>query len=460
MAVVAVTALILPRQKVYNQRLDFLPSPGRGMEAQRMRGKRIWVIAAGLVAIAVVLPLVLGQQPPAEPVPPGPPAANTAQPPPTIDSGKLSLLEREIYLAGQRGAEWLQRANRPDGRFLYGYLPALRAPMEGGHYLQQVEATWALARAARFYRDDKAAAIARQALLTLLEETRLEKNSSNPKAEAVRYPAMPSALVNRAVAAGMLVLAIHELPGPASDLLQSSVELCNYLRSRQQSDGSIALDLENNSPAALETAAISYYTGPALAALMRGTSATWTTDAVRKAHGFYHPWWREHKNPGMIPWHTAAYAEAYLKLKEQALADTVFEMNDWLCALQYQQLDPRRPRWRGGFKSWREGREVAEFPEAASACYAMSLVHASTVAREAGDVRRWQRYKEAAELCLRFLMTLQYTDANTQHFAPWYRPALIGAFHASHEDGNLRLDYTSESVAAIVAYLDIRNALQ
>jgi hypothetical protein len=374
---------------------------------------------------------------------------------------KLSLLEREIHLAGQRGAEWLQRANRSDGRFVYGYLPALRIPMEGDHYLQQLEATAALARSARFYHDDKAAAIARQAILTLLLETRVDEpavgaKASAPKAAEIRYPNMPSALVNRVAAAGMLILAIHALPAPATDLLASSTQLCNFLRTQQGADGAFTLDLEKGTPPAIETAAVSYYTGPALHALIRSAPAPWKTDAVRRAHAFYARWWREHKNMGMIPWHTAAYAEAYRTLKEQAFADTVFEMNDWLCGLQYQQLDPRRPLWRGGFKSWRDGQEMLEAPEASSALFAESLVHACAVAREAGDVRRWQRYKEAADLCLRFLTTLQYTDANTQHFSSWYRPALVGAFHASHQDGNLRLDHTSRSVAAFVAYLEAR----
>jgi len=417
-----------------------------------MRGKRVWLMSAGLLAIGA-LPLVLGQQPApiAPPAPPIPQVQRAAK----RDSSKLSLLERELYLAGQRGAEWLQRANRPDGRFVYGYVPALRMPMEGDHYLQQVEATFALARSSRYYQDDKAAALARQAMLTLLEETRLD-GTSGQKGAGIRFPMMPSALVNRLAASGMLVLAIHELPHPADDLLGKSAELGNYLRTQQRADGSFMLDLDQHSPPAVEIAAICYYTGPAMSALMRGGPAPSKAEAIRKANGFYARWWREHKNMGMIPWHTAAYAEAYLVTKESVFADTVFEMNDWLCGLQYSQLDPRRPQWRGGFKSWRDGREIAEPPEAVSAVYAESLVHACRVARQAGDVRRWQRYKEAAERGLQFLTTLQYTDANTQHFASWYRPALLGAFHASHQDGNLRLDYASRSVAALVVYLEAR----
>jgi hypothetical protein len=143
-----------------------------------------------------------------------------------------------------------------------------------------------------------------------------------------------------------------------------------------------------------------------------------------------------------------------LKTREQPFADAVFEMNDWLCALQHQQPDARHPLWLGGFKNWRDGAEGTEAPEAGSAVYFESLAQACRVARQAGDVRRFQRYREAAQRGLGFLGTVQYIEANTQHFADWYRPVLVGAFHVSHEDGNLRLDHTSRAVAALVQYLE------
>jgi hypothetical protein len=128
-------------------------------------------------------------------------------------------------------------------------------------------------------------------------------------------------------------------------------------------------------------------------------------------------------------------------------------MNDWLCGLQYIQLDPRNPIWSGGFMDWVDGRPAVVEPHVSSAAYAESLAEACRVARQAGDPPRYQRYREALERCLQFVTTLQYTDANTQHFADWYRPVLLGGFHASHQDGNLRIDYTQHAVCALVQYL-------
>src|SRR5262249_41649121 len=78
---------------------------------------------------------------PTAPIPEG-----TTQP--LGDAGKLSPLQKQMYASALRGTEWLIRANRTDGRFVYGYLPALRRVMEGDHYLQQAGAAFALARAA------------------------------------------------------------------------------------------------------------------------------------------------------------------------------------------------------------------------------------------------------------------------------------------------------------------------
>jgi hypothetical protein len=181
--------------------------------------------------------------------------------------------------------------------------------------------------------------------------------------------------------------------------------------------------------------------------------APWKTEVVRKALAFYQPWWRAHKNMAFVPWQTAAFTEAALVTKDRAFADFVNEMNDWVCTLQYQQLDPRQPFWVGGFMGWANGQAQPLAPQVNSASYAEGLAQACRVARQTGDVQRYQRYREAIERCLQFLTTLQYTEANAQHFADWYRPVLLGAFHASHQDGDLRIDYTQHAVCALVAYL-------
>lgn len=387
-----------------------------------------------------------GQERPAASTPP----TTLIIPASTKDLSKLPLLQQQMTLSAQRGTDWLFRVNGNDGRFVYGYVPALKTVLEGDHYLRQAGAAFALARAARFTGDARYAARARQAVLTLLADTAVD-----PATPGMRTTSAPPVVVNRLAAAGLLVLAIHELPAPADDLLEQGEQLCAYVRGTQQADGSL-LYFEGGDPKTADPDGINYYPGEALYGLMRShrlRPAPWKVEVVRKALAYYRPWWREHKNMAFVPWQTAAYAEAYLLTKERPFADCVNEMTDWLCELQYPPLHPRHPLWGGGFMGWADGKPVPAAPQVSTASYAEGLAEACRVARQAGDVVRYQRYREALERALQFLTRLQYSDANTQHFADWYRPALLGAFYASHQDGNVRIDYTQHAVCALVQYL-------
>jgi hypothetical protein len=311
-----------------------------------------------------------------------------------------------------------------------------------------VGAAFALARAARYTGQEKYALRATQAVVLLLGDTQLD--------DQVRTTRLPHAAVNRLAAAGLLVLAIHELPSPQEDLLQQSDQLCQYIRKMQRPDGSLCTtDDPADARLADDAEAINYYPGEALYGLMRSQQhrpAAWKTELVKKALGFYRPYWQQNKSLAFVAWQTAAFTEAYLLTGEQAYADFVNEMNDWLCPLQYGP-DPRRPFWVGGFMSYADGKPVETPPQVSSASCAECLAEACRVARKAGDVTRYRRYSEALERCLQFLTTLQYTEGNTQHFAAWYRPRLVGAFHASDQDGNLRIDYTQHALSAMVQYL-------
>jgi hypothetical protein len=342
--------------------------------------------------------------------------------------------------------------NGVDGAFVNGHLPALNSVMPGDDYLRQLGAALTLARAARLFNQQRHAASATQAVLRFLDDTVVD-----PRDPQLRYSARTIDTGNRLAAAGLLVLIIHELPAPQADLLEKAEQLCNYIRSRQQADGSLSVreataDLRGSEDAER----VQGSPGVALYALMRSQEqrpAPWKLDFVRRALGYYQSWWRAHKCLSMVSWQTAAYAEAYLLTREPAFAAFVNEMNDWVCGLQYG-LDPRHPEWWGGFKGCQDGQLLATPPQITSAASAEGLIEACRVARLAGDVARYDRYKATLELCLQFVIRLQYVEANTQHFVAAYRQRfLIGGFHASHEDGNLRLDYNQQAVCALVQYL-------
>jgi hypothetical protein len=414
-----------------------------------MRGWIVWLAGLAMVGGAGLWTLS-GSRGQERPTPPpavptvSKPAAKSAR-----DLNRLSPLQQQIDLSLQRGADWLYRHNRPDGRFVYGFVPALQVVLEGDQYARQVGAAIALARAARYSGNERHLARARQAVLTLLLDTAPDADDAR-----LRHTALPSVIVNRLAAAGLLVLAIHELPAPGDDLLEQSEHLCAYIARQQRPDGS--LSYSDNPDARDDPDGVDQYPGPALYGLMRSQQhrpAAWKTDIVRKALTHYRTWWKAHPSITLIPWHVGAYTEAFLRTKERAFADCVFDMTDWLCDFQYVRLDPRHPPWVGGFMSCENGKPTQTEPQVHSAFYAEGLAEACRAARLAGDLPRYQRYNNALQGCLQFLATLQYTDANTTHFADWYKPRLLGGFHFSHQDGTLRIDYTEHAVSAMVQYL-------
>src|SRR5262249_59414593 len=133
------------------------------------------------------------------------------------------------------------------------------------------------------------------------------------------------------------------VPAPRPARRARAEQLCHPPRGRARPDGSLAC---HDSPGVQATDdEVNAYPGLALYALMRSQKqrpAGWKLDVARKGVGHYAKWWRAHKGLAFVPSQTAAWAEAYLATHEKAFADFVVEMNDWVCTLQYSQIDPRR----------------------------------------------------------------------------------------------------------------------
>jgi hypothetical protein len=382
------------------------------------------------------------------------PGAQANKTPPRITGlvpSKLNELQKQMLYSTQRATIWMARMHGANGRFVPGLIPALKLEMEEDSFLRQAAAAFALARAAQFSGEAELNARALQTILSLLDETDLDEKTGT------RFTPLPSVALNRLGSAGLLVAAINELPEPRADLLTKSEQLCAYIRSQARPEGWLSFTDTPPEKAPGNCEEMQTYPGQALYGLQlsqRHRPATWKSDLLKKAVAFYHPWWRANKSLGFVPWQTAAYTEAYLRTRDKDFANCVLEMNDWLAGLQYSSIDQRNPQWYGGFKSYTEGRVVESAPTASAACYAESLVEASRVTRDLGDPARDKHYVETLQRGFQFLMTLQYSDANTQHFTESYRLLLVGGFHPSHLDGNLRIDHTQQGLTALIQALD------
>jgi hypothetical protein len=419
--------------------------------------RKIWL----LIPLAILGLIYYGSaqtQPNAQKIEPATHVVPAKDEGPKPRDGRLPEAARPIEYSAQQATEWLKRTQMADGRFVYGFQPSLRVQLDGDNFASQAGAALALARASRYFRDASGAANARQALLTLLRlETMIDPEDATKSA---RCPAAPPFAVNRLSSNGLLISAIHEL-GPAKcpkDLCEYSDQLCQYIRQHQRPDGSLLV------AAALEPAkgdaaqADAEHAGWALQGVIRSHKqqpADWKCDLLRKARAHYLPQWNANKSIAVVCSHTPAYAEAFVQTKDPAFKDAVFAMNDWLISLQYRDdFDAARAHWAGGFQRFRAGKAELAAPDITSAWPAESLADACRVAKFAGDLGRLKEYERALLLNIRFLTSLQYNAEKTKHFVDPFRPYIRGAFHASHQDGNLRIDYTQHALCAMVQYLD------
>ena len=417
------------------------------------------------VAVGVAQPPV----PPSAPIPPTPPvipavgstpmpmpAAGNAAETPLAQFDPLNVFPQATQTAVRSvvyGSNWMTRMNQPQGRFTFGYRPALRQPMEGDHDLKQARAALALAQAARFTGDDRQAAVASQAILALLAATRLD-----PADAKCRVPIVSSMTCNRVGFASVLSLAIYELPGADEKLIAEAERLCEFIHRQLRVDGSVHyVDSPNELSVKADPAGVNEYPGTALHALAvsnRVKPAAWKTEALKMGVEHYRAWFKANPHPMLAATLSLAFTEHYLQSKQTEAMAAVFEMNDWLVGLQYPAGDARHATWAGGFKSFAEGHAVESEPGCECGAYLQSLACGYHLLRFSLDLPRAAKYKQAILDDVQFLAGLQYTEGNTRHFENGFRAnTLIGGFHLSPTDGNLRIDCTAHAVSGMIRFL-------
>ncbi len=325
------------------------------------------------------------------------------------------------------GGTWLVRMNQAQGRFVHGYRPAVRQVMEGDNDLRQAYGVLGLAQAARFTGDHRAAAIASQAVLTLLAAARVD-----PADPACRVPN------GGAGVAAVLALAIYELPGADDRLLGEADRLCNFLRKSPESSGGSEGGL------ALSAVVTSHKVRP----------EAWKADYAAKGFAAGRAAFRSAPTPPLAAALIPAFADFHLHTRNPEAATAVFELADWLCGTQYPAAFARNPTWAGGFRGVVNGQPADTEPACDSAAGLAALGWAYMVTARNADVARADRYRQAAQDAAQFVTALQYTEPNTRHFENTFRVnVLIGGFHLTPSDGDLRVDATGRCVTGLVRYL-------
>jgi len=336
---------------------------------------------------------------------------------------------------------------------MFGFVPSLGQVLPGDHDLKQARGALGLAQSAKFTGDEKEAAMASQAVLSLLAATKLDPADPN-----CRVPVHSSMLCNRVGFAATVALAIYELPTPDARLVAEAERLCEFLHRQCRTNGTVQYtDNATDDPTSVDPDGVNEYPGMALHAIMasnRVKPAAWKAEVVKKALEHYRGAFRAKPQPLMAATLTPAFAELYMQTKNADAAAAVYEMNDWLCGLQISGNDPRTPQWAGAFRAVIDGRQADAAPGPETGLYVQSLSYACTLTRLTPDLDRNQRYKGVVTDAVQFLTGMQYVEANTRHFETSFRAnMLIGGFHLSPNDGNLRIDATGTAVTGLVRFL-------
>lgn len=351
------------------------------------------------------------------------------------DPRALSPLNQQMLQGARRGADWLARANTTKGVFLPGIDPTLTTEAPCGP-LGQIAAAWTLARAAGAFGDERYEMRALQALLACLEDT--QADSEDPQA---RHSAIPSAVVSRPAATSWLLAAVCALETPPAELLERSESLARYLarQAGHENLGTMIAKVEPGTPALVAYALLRSH---------RHQPAAWKLEAARKAMATANRLTTD-TLPQALPWPVLALAE--MSQHDATSMPLLHGATDSILSWQADNVDPRHPGWFGGWPlpSTRGGQPSAPVC-VGSATALTAIAEAAVVARRQGDLARHQRLHDAMDRGCQFLLQLQFTDANTQHFADWYRPRLLGGFRSSAGEATLRLEQNHHAVMALL----------
>lgn len=350
------------------------------------------------------------------------------------------------------GANWLVRMNQAQGRFVHGYRPAVRQPMDGDTDLRQAFAALGLAQAAKFTGDDRSTAVAGQAVLALLAATRIDPADPN-----CRVPTNGGATGSDGVPmAALLALAIYELPGADDRLIGEAERLCAYLHKTCAPDGTLQYAAGGGRVDPIPASDTPGLVFHAIIAGNRIRPASWKPEVVAKAIPAYRDGIKKTTRPALAASLIPAFAELHLQTRNADAAAVVYEVADWVCGLQYAAGYPKNPTWAGGFRVIDQvtGTQQDAEPGFDTAACLTGLSWGYMVTARNADVQRAERYKQAAQDAAQFVCALQYAEPNTRHFENTFRVnVLIGGFHLSPSDGDLRADAAGRCVAGLARYL-------
>lgn len=346
----------------------------------------------------------------------------------------------EDLAAGMSG--WLERQLRDDGRMVYEYWPSRGDESDENNMIRQWMATIALIRSAEVADDPDAYARARRNI-----EYNLELSYSTE--DGLGLIADPDGDVKLGAVA-LAALAISQHPDREA-FVEEETSLRRTVDRLWQEDGSFTSfyrpEGRNDNQ--------NFYPGEALllwAWTLEGEAEPELLNRFMRSFEYYREWHREQRNPAFVPWHSMAYERVWQITGDDRLRDFVFEMNDWLLAMQQWESAPA-PDVAGRF--YNPDRPDYGPPHASSdGVYLEGLIAAYRLAEAVDDVERVDAYRTAIARGLRHLMQLQFVDEVDMYYVS-NRDRVAGGLRTTVYDNRIRVDNVQHGYLAV---LDILSA--
>lgn len=336
-----------------------------------------------------------------------------------------------IARAIRDGAEYLVRAQRPDGGFAYEYDPARGTYSSADHIVRQLATMWLVAQLSRRHDTTRCRDVLARALPYI-------------RARLRRLPPHDLLVVSDQVDGAPLggtAFALLTLVAAEDDALRDEArDLGEAILSLQRPDGGFHTEFPGGTRAELED----FYPGEAMLALMllhaRYPDPRYP-ESLRRALPYYRAHFRRQPSSAFVAWQMAAYAHLFRITGEREYADFVFELADAIVSHQYVGGAVPYPDYVGGYRG-------GTCPGIPSATYNEGVLEALDVAKRTGDRERMARYQRAGLLAALFTLRLQLTQDSAYYVGNPQRA--LGAFRASLVDGALRIDHTQHALSSFL----------
>lgn len=325
---------------------------------------------------------------------------------------------RHNYLTAiELGGEWFLN-NQNEDFIYYTYYPYFNSYDKSSHELREMGALWSITKLAKFLKDERYTELANKGFLYF---SKYFEYSDNEDYIYVNITPEKIKLGYNAFA----ILSLLEIEHPEKDHLLEG--LANGILHLQKDSGELKTFFYSTRDSGKD-----YYPGEALLALMslyEYTDNQKYLDAVKKAFPHYVEYFEKNPNTAFVPWQSRAYYKLFKATKDEEVRKFIFEMNDYM-------LDDYNPK--------NECSDYDFTPGIVAAVHSEGVNMAYDLARDVGDEKRSECYRNFSKESSDYILTLQITNQNE------FEPQAIGGFLGNPESDSQKVDRNQHAVLSLM----------